>query len=273
LRAAGTKVTMPSPITLIALAAGRSTRFGRPKQQEPVGPRGETIPEITIGQALRAGCHRVRLVTSPALAEAMRQQFAAEPRVEVCVQEEARGTAHAAMLGMDGAAGTCIVVNGDDLYGREGLQAAATHALAGDPRENALVAYALGRTLSPNGPVNRAVCEAEGGLLSGTREVPGLVADGPGRARDGAGNTYTTDVPVSMNLWVFRPAFISVVRGAWQVRAATDRSEFGLPDAVRHAIGQGQAFRLLQTGAAWHGLTFPEDAARVREHLARTDEP
>ncbi len=260
-------------IALIALAAGRSTRFGRPKQLEPVGPAGETIPGITIRQALQAGCHRVRLVTSPALEGTMRQQFAAEPRVEVCVQEEARGTAHAAMVGMDGTAGTCIVVNGDDLYGHEALEAAARHAREGDPRESALVAYALGRTLSPSGPVNRAVCEADTGSLRGTREVTGLAAGGTGYIRDGAGNSYAAEVPVSMNLWVFRPAFQDLLRETWQARDAGDPSEFGLPDAVRMAVDRGQVFRLLRTAATWHGLTFPEDAARVREHLARTDEP
>lgn len=264
---------MEATITLIALAAGRSTRYGRPKQLEPVGPHGETIPEISIRQALQAGCHRVRLVTSPALVEAMQQRFGGDVRIEVCVQQEARGTAHAAMVGMRGLSGTSIVVNGDDLYGREALDLAMAHARAGDPAENALVAYSLGRTLSPNGPVNRAVCVAVAGSLCGTREVTGLVADGLGVIRDAAGADHQADVPVSMNLWVFRPAFHSLLHDAWQVRDARDHAEFGLPDAVLLSLDKGQVFRALRTAATWYGLTFPEDTARVREYLTQTNEP
>ncbi|MCB0773282.1 MAG: NTP transferase domain-containing protein [Flavobacteriales bacterium] len=45
-----------SAVTLIALAAGRSTRFGRPKQLEPVMPDGRTILDLTVADAAEAGC-------------------------------------------------------------------------------------------------------------------------------------------------------------------------------------------------------------------------
>ena len=45
--------------TLVILAAGLSTRYGSPKQIEPVGPDGEFIIDYSVYDAVRAGFKRV----------------------------------------------------------------------------------------------------------------------------------------------------------------------------------------------------------------------
>jgi MobA-like NTP transferase domain len=258
-------------VRMIILAAGRSTRFGRPKQSEPVGPNGETILDITLRDAFAAGGQSAHVVTSPALADHFRQHYRADPRVDIHVQQEPLGTAHATMIGMDDARCTNIVANGDDLYGVSSLRTAVAYAHHGDEQESAIIAYDLGRTLSPNGPVNRAICQVQGNHLADTHEVPGFRADTQGRIQDALLNAHGSGTPVSMNLWVFRPAFNNLLRDAWRARAEADRSEFGLPDAVRHAIVQGHMFRMLRSPSAWFGLTFPQDAQLVRDHLRSPD--
>ena len=52
------------PLTLVVLAAGRSTRFGRPKQLEPVGPNGECLLELTMDQAFAAGVQAAVVVAA-----------------------------------------------------------------------------------------------------------------------------------------------------------------------------------------------------------------
>ena len=48
--------------TILVLAAGMSTRYGRSKQLEPLGPSGETLVDYAVFDALRAGFSRVVLV-------------------------------------------------------------------------------------------------------------------------------------------------------------------------------------------------------------------
>ena len=47
---------------LVVLAAGLSTRYGRLKQLEPLGPSGEAIMDYNVYDALRAGFERVIFV-------------------------------------------------------------------------------------------------------------------------------------------------------------------------------------------------------------------
>ena len=46
---------MAEDLTLVVLAAGRSTRYGRLKQTDPVGPSGETILDYSVFDAWRPG--------------------------------------------------------------------------------------------------------------------------------------------------------------------------------------------------------------------------
>lgn len=262
---------MPPTVSLIALAAGRSTRFGRPKQMEPVGPNGETILDLTLRDAFGAGCEEAIVVTNADLAGRFEEFSRTDPRVRVRIQEEALGTAHATMIGMEGMRGTAVVVNGDDLYGTSALHAAVAHAREGATDESALVAFDLGATLSPNGPVNRAVCTVLDGYLADLHEAMGLNADAWTAIRDLRGGIFKAEAPVSMNLWVFRPAFTRILLEAWSKRDPLDRAEFGLPDPVRDAIGRGHRFRVLRTRAPWFGLTYPEDARLIRDHLRPRD--
>lgn len=263
----------PLQVSLIVLAAGRSTRFGRPKQTEQVGPKGETIMDITLRDAFDAGCDRAWVVTSPKLVHDLQRRFSSDARVRVLVQKDALGTAHAAMIGLEDAQGTSLVVNGDDLYGASSIRTAVEYARQGDPHESALVAFNLDRTLSPNGPVNRASCSVDGEYLSDTHEVMGLAADDQDHIKDRKGEVYDARTPVSMNLWVLRPAFNALLVEAWRERDGAEPDEFGLPTAVHQAIERGHRFHMLRTHDAWFGLTFPEDAQLVRDHLLSTHGP
>jgi len=257
------------PVSLVILAAGRSTRFGRPKQWEPVGPKGEAILDFTVRDGFAAGCDHVRIVVRPEHEDLARSRFEQDKRVVVVIQPTPLGTGHAAMVGMEHAAGKCIVANGDDLYGRESMRIAVAHAREGLAEEHALVAFDLGRTLSPSGPVNRAACRNEGDRLVGIEEVSSLRRDSDGEIRDELERTWKPDVPVSMNLWVFRERFAALLAEMNRGRAPMPATEMGLPDAVRRALAAGHAFRVLRTPQAWHGLTFAADADLVRRTLAQ----
>ena len=253
---------------LVILAAGGSTRFGRPKQLEPVGRNGEAIMDITMRQGFEAGCMEAWLVVRPEHEEDVKARYRRDHRVRIAVQHAPLGTGHAAMVGMKHFRGTCIVANGDDLYGRRSMELAVKHAMEGLSEEHALVAFDLERTLSPHGPVNRAVCLKSDHHLRGITEVRGLRAWPAGEIVDETGLSWPAGTPVSMNLWVMRESFCAVLLDMDRDEPVAPGQERGLPDAVRKALSLGQAFRILRTPDRWCGLTFPGDADLVRRHLA-----
>ncbi len=59
--------------TLVLLAAGMSTRYGRLKQLEPVGPGGETLLDFSVFDARKAGFGRVVLIIREELEDRFRR--------------------------------------------------------------------------------------------------------------------------------------------------------------------------------------------------------
>jgi UTP-glucose-1-phosphate uridylyltransferase len=257
-------------ITLIVLAAGRSSRFGRPKQLEPVGPTGEAIMDITLQDAFAHGCERAVIVVRPEHRALFSERSKHDGRIGIVVQEEPIGTAHAVLVALGSVEGTVIVANGDDLYGSTSIAKAVHHAKQGQANEHALVTFDLANTLSASGPVNRAVCQLnEPGCLIALEEVTGLQIDDQLMISSLNDRQWAPTKAVSMNLWVFRPTIFPMFLSLFaHHRAEGSITEFMLPNVVQHALSQGHTFRALHTGDHWCGLTYPADADLVRRTLS-----
>jgi hypothetical protein len=287
---------------LVVLAAGMGSRFGGDKQVVNVGPRGETILDFTAFDALRAGFIETVLVVrrenqqvvhdlvGARLAQRMPVRYAfqdiAEPLPGVRSPPDRRkpwGTAHALACALRGLERPCGVVNADDWYSPTGIRALA-RLLARRDAAGALIAYPLGRTLSPNGPVNRAVCTfTKSSCLASITETIGIVA-GPGgahaevRAKDGrVTKTLANDTPVSLNLWGFQPdfyaPFIADVEAFIRAHLAEAGTECFLPVlAMEGCSRHGWEIRCDLAQADWTGLTYQADRAAVQARLqAATD--
>lgn len=180
------------------------------------------------------------------------------------------GTTHAVLTAGGIVTDPFIVINADDFYGAQAYQALATamYAPSGDWY---LAGFPLADTLSPSGPVNRAVCRVNAGLLLGLDEVKGLAADGEGAIHGAGGLSVPSDATVSMNMWGFTPAaFDAFADGFADFLSHGDRlnGEYYLPDAVARAIARGQQVHVVPAPAAWCGVTYASDAPAVRAHLA-----
>ncbi len=287
-------------LTLAILAAGRSARFGRSKQLEPIGPSGEALFEYTVHDAIRAGCDRVVFVTPPREAELL--QAAAEIRlgrsfpVEFISQSledvpagfrppAARvkpwGTGHAVLALRDRVREPFLVANADDFYGartiarlvrriRDGL-------MTGDP-SHYLAGYELQDTGVPEGRgVNRGLCSVDASLimerLEEVRDIATRDGEYVGTGTDGLEQTLRPERLVSMNLWAFQPSIFAPLAEAFKrfhARLADPiQSEFLLSDAVGALVETGRArIRVVPTGEKAFGLTHPDDLAAVESGVS-----
>ncbi|MYH49114.1 MAG: NTP transferase domain-containing protein [Gammaproteobacteria bacterium] len=291
---------MSPPLTLVILAAGRSTRFGRLKQLAPIGPGGEALLDYALYDAAVAGFTRFLLV----IQEALRPDFDAHLRdaathldIRYAYQRMALpglvddppagrirpwGTGFAVLTAGEEVGGPFAVCNADDFYGR-GAYAALAGAMRGaqsapaDVRNTThfTIGYPLEVTLSESGGVSRGLCEIDGsGALQRLTEGLGLRRDGDravGRDVGGRPLDVPVQTPVCTNLWGFQPHIVAPLRDLFAAFLASgpgfDR-EFYLSEAMNDLIAADRArCTVLPTRELWLGVTFPGDHAGVAESL------
>ena len=283
---------------LVILAAGVGSRYGGPKQIEPVGPAGATLLDYSIYDARRAGFGTVVVVTRPELATAFDridatvaiQRFDDIPAglTMPAARTKPWGTGHAVLAAATAVRSPFAVVNADDFYGRAAFTRAAEFLDAGHggeaPESFAIIAYPLRDTLSAAGGVNRAVCRADGdGWLETVEEVVDIrrLEDGTYQGTDAHGRPVrlSGDALVSMNLWAFTPAVFALLRRGFAEflgQASAGQSEFLISHGIRDAARRGEArVRLLRTHGRWLGVTYPDDRLRVElalRHLVAAGE-
>lgn len=281
---------------LLVLAAGLGSRYGGLKQLEAVGPGGATLLDYAVYDAARAGFGAVVFVVRPEMDPAFSDQvlprFVGRVAVRTVHQRSeavpgtampaARtkpwGTAHAVLAAAEVVGAPFAVVNADDFYGREAYEAMADFLRTpppDDPVAFALVGFRLDRTLSPSGPVNRAICRASAhGWLESVVEVLHLAAAPAGGVAGDDGATprrYSGTEPVSMNFWAFTPALFPHLEAGFRAFLAGEGStvplekrEFLIPTVVQDLIRRGIArVRVIPTGSVWTGMTYPADRAHV----------
>jgi len=278
-------------VTLAILAAGRSTRFGRPKQFEPVGPSREALFEYAAYDAIQAGCGRVVFVTSPEQESVFRAQALARLGTMVAVEtvtqrlddvppgfrppagrEAPWGTGHAVLALGRIVREPCVVLNADDFYGPKiiarlvrRLRDAGT---TGDP-SHFMAGYRLANTpVSASGGVNRAICEVDASLqldrLEEVRDIRPIDREFVGTDSTGLQRALRPEDLCSMNLWAFQPSIFEKLWTVFQRFHArlTDplTDEFLLSTAIGGLVETGRArVRVVPAAQRAFGITFPED--------------
>lgn len=256
--------------TLVILAAGFGRRFGGDKQLAPVGPEGQPLLWYALQDARLAGFTQAVLVVRDGLEAPLRGLLGEAPLpLRFAIQETRTptpwGTGHALLAAAPLVVEPFMVINADDFYGRESYRVIAeflSQEPSGPTPEFALAAFPLGATLSPHGPVNRAICQVDGdGFLKGLEEHPGLVRESL---------TLPLDTPVSMNCWGFTPDLFPLLQTRFDLfRAENHEEEFMLPTEIGALVRAGVTrVRVLSTPGAWFGLTHPADHDPLATHLS-----
>jgi len=282
-------------LTLVVLAAGKASRYGRLKQLEPVGPYGAALIDYTIHDALQAGFGRIVLVIAPGLALEFREHiehvFAGRVNVDLVVQDigavpdgfsvpagrqKPWGTAHAVIAAAPGLSEPCCVVNADDFYGRSSYRVLRDQ-LQDEPETAALVGFELRSTLSAHGGVSRGICEDDDdGFLTRLIEVRHVEErDGQvvGTEVSGRPITLRGDEAASMNMWGLTPRMLDALQHQFEDFLEHDGSdpdaEFLLSTAMGQQVSTGVArLRVLTSSEHWFGMTFAADTPTVIARIA-----
>ena len=278
------------------LAAGLSTRYGRLKQVDPLGPNGESIMDYNTFDALQAGFTRVVYIVRPEIEQTVREHVARTfggdleatfvhqtldqvPEGFRAPPDRRRpwGTAHAVLCARSALDGPFGVCNADDLYGGDAFRQLHSHLSSVPPAtEASLVGYTLRDTLSEEGGVSRGICvPGRDGLLERVTEVRGIRrAEGWITGRDTAGVQVELEGEevVSMNLWGLTPPVVGSLER--QFRRFLDRfggnteAEFFLSTALSSQVQTGTTrIAILRAEDPWFGITHAGDRDQARARL------
>ena len=281
---------MKKPILLI-MAAGMGSRFGGLKQIEPIDAQGHVIIDYSIFDAKRAGFEKIVCIIKPEIEADFEERIGKRIRPFVNLVyayqtpdklpagygiPEGRvkpwGTAHAILCAKDELDAPFAVLNADDFYGADAFRKIYDYlAVERDPSDNAMVADALGNTLSDYGSVARGVCEVgEDGKLKTLTERLKIEKRGDAAAfteDDGATwEPLAFETPVSMNLFGLQPMVLDEFEKrfpAWldeNVKKNPLKCEYLLPRILDDMMREGQiTIEMLSTSARWHGVTNRPD--------------
>lgn len=271
-------------MTLLLMAAGSGSRYGKLKQFDDLGPNGEFLMEFAMYDALKNGFDHIVIITKKEyvqLAEDhMKGKLPSNVKLDVLAQEisdlpegvvytgerpKPWGTAHAVWTARNVIDGPFVVINADDYYGKSAYEHAAKF-MRQHPSDNtfALVGYTLKDTLSDHGPVSRGVCQVDGDHLVSVNERLKLEQNGDHVVDHDSGNKYTGDENVSMNFWVCKPSIFEKIESDFRGFLADDESakkgELYIPKIVQDMLEAGDiSVKIVPSGGEWFGVTYASD--------------
>ena len=283
--------------SLVIMAAGMGSRFGGLKQIEPVDPEGHIIIDFSLFDVWRAGFRDVVFIIKREMEEEFRECIADRMdqyfHVSYVYQDLDRlpegievpegrtkpwGTGHALACCKGVVNGPFAVINADDFYGRTAFSEIYDFLAAQtDESKYAMVGYRLKNTVTEFGSVARGVCEVQNGMLMGITERTKIYQRGDHAAYTEDGEHFVDlpgDTIVSMNIWGFTQPTVSEFwtrLGAFfekEVPLDPLKREFYLPSVVNQQLEEGTArVRVLPCEEVWHGVTYREDLASVKEAI------
>lgn len=283
--------------TLVILAAGMASRYGKMKQIEGFGPNKETIMDYSIFDAIRAGFEKVvfiireefeetfKAIMEPKLAGKIKTAYVFQhltdfvPADAAVSPERSKpwGTAHAVLCAKDEVKENFVVINADDFYGEDGFRKAYEFCTTACSDTNyGIIGYTLSKTLSKNGSVSRGVCKADAnGKLVSINERTKIYWKGEQVFFEENGQEFEEDPasPVSMNFWCFSPGVFALSETLFsqfiKERGMEPKAEFFIPIVADHFINTGKGtIQIVGTDAEWFGVTYPEDAPTVEASIS-----
>lgn len=255
-------------MNLVVMSAGFGKRFGdRIKQLEPIGPNDETIMEMSVRKADKAGFDKIIFVIRKDIEELFKTEVLSKlsgTKAELTyvlqdMESDIKGTVCAVLSAKDVIDDDFVVINADDYYGDTAFE----QLTAIDRRPPFLVGYELGNTLPKRGAVTRGVCQADltGAVLEQIVETKNLARE-------------TTNLPtgtlVSMNMWCFPKKYLYYMQLGYSSRVKNGfKGEYLIPEFVQERLTAGDRVEIMPTANKWTGITYEADIADARKDMVK----
>ena len=284
--------------TLLIMAAGMGSRYGGLKQLDGVGPKGETIMDFSIYDAILAGFADVVFVVREKFRaefeEKVASKFKGKIKYTIVTQEPDKlpkgfrpkaprekpwGTGQAVLSAKDVITRPFAVINSDDFYGRESFKCLADYLgkiRKGQKGKFCMVGFYLKNTLSESGSVSRGICTLDNkDHLVKVEEHGNIRKEGRkilGENLMGIEHSLPAKTCTSMNMWGFTPDYMEesdvLFKEFLKQNIDEPKKEFYVPSVVSRMIEEGKAkVKVLSTPSAWFGVTYKEDREKVVARL------
>lgn len=279
-------------MTLLLMAAGSGSRYGKLKQFDELGPAEEFLMEFSIFDALSVGFTHIVVITKAAnqsfLQDYLSKRLPQGIALDVLVQditdlpeaitlevkrEKPWGTAHAVWTARKVINSDFVIINADDYYGKQAFEGAANFVKNNASNKTyALVGYNLKDTLSEHGSVSRGVCSVDDDHLISIEEHTKIEAvDGEIIDAD-SGRVLNPDTIVSMNFWICNPSIFNYIETYFsnflQIPENLEKSEIYLPFVAQEMMANGLIdIHVISSNSEWFGVTYYEDKAEAVKTL------
>ncbi len=279
-------------MTLLLMAAGSGSRYGKLKQFDDLGPSGEFLMEFAMYDAIQNGIDHIVVITKKEnvsfLEDHLVDRLPSTVKLNVLAQEitdlpygvsftgerpKPWGTAHAVWTARNVIDQPFCVINADDFYGQSAYANAANfmREFSGE-NQYALVGYTLKDTLSEHGSVSRGVCMTDGDNLISVDERLKLTQEDDKVIDADSGMEYTGDELASMNFWICRPQIFDVIESEFREFLDDDHmiktSELYIPKTIQNLLLQGLVdVKVLPSQDNWFGVTYASDREIAVENL------
>jgi len=271
-------------MTLLLMAAGSGSRYGKLKQFDDLGPAKEFLMEFSIYDALKNNFNHIVVITKAAnkifLESHLSERLPHSVKLDVLVQdikdipegveltterEKPWGTAHAVWTARNVISGDFVIINADDYYGQNAFEGAANFMKNNKSSSTfALVAYNLKNTLSEFGSVSRGVCEVENKRLKSIIERTKILEKDTQIVDEDSGVVLDPNSAVSMNFWICNESIFNYIETYFtkflQNQNNLEKSEIYLPFVTQEMMENGHiTVEVIEAKSTWFGVTYYED--------------
>ncbi len=281
-------------MTLLLMAAGSGSRYGKLKQFDALGPAQEFLLEFSIFDAIQNDFDHIVVVTKATnqdfLQNYLNERLSDSIRLDVVVQdindlptgvnidtsrEKPWGTAHAVWSARPVIDTDFVIINADDYYGKHAFEGAADFIKSNTSNSTyAIVGYNLKDTLSDFGSVSRGVCSVNNGKLTSIEELTKIEADDDKIKDFDSGRILEPNTTVSMNFWICNISIFNYIETYFinflQHPDNLGKSEISLPFVAQEMMTNGLIdIQVIPSNSPWFGVTYYDDKKKAVSTLKK----
>jgi len=284
-------------MTLLLMAAGSGSRYGKLKQFDELGPNREFLMEFSIYDAINNGFDHIVVVTKNEnqifLRNYLEKRISVSVKLDVLIQKiddiplnstysgvrnKPWGTAHAVWTARNIIKSPFVIINADDYYGQNAFKGAANF-IKNQNNDDCfgLVGYKLKDTLSEHGSVSRGVCTVKNNSLKTIIERTKITKKNETIIDEESGNILDGESTVSMNFWICNPKIFEYTEPYFISFLADsknhEKNEIYLPFVAQEMMRNGLiSVEVINAQSEWFGITYFKDkeiAVNTLENLVK----